>query len=229
VSARLITFVPISAVAVAALLVPATPAAASRTPTAPAGTCAAGVARPFVPKVMSIQHVTEGARVLAVGRERHSRVPKTPPLTAAGKRQVAWDRKGVRPGAARGTAIFDAHTWPDGTALGNHLLRRLHVGDRITVWGKDQLLCYRVTRRTSIHVRQPDPAGFYSTRGVPQIVITVCSGRRLGPGNWTRRTYWFARPYVPTSAVAPPPTAPAPPPPPPPSSGGGLLGGLLGL
>jgi len=22
----------------------------------------------------------------------------------------------------------------------------------------------------------------------------VCSGRRLGPGNWEKRTIWFARP-----------------------------------
>jgi hypothetical protein len=238
------TLVPACALA-GALLVPTVPALAA-TPgpssvadmavpraavgAAPAGTCAAGVQRPFLPTSMSIQHVTKRSRVIAVGREPHSRVPKTPPLTAAGKWQVAWDRQGIRPGAAHGTAIFDAHTWPWDAppALGNRMLRHLHEGDRITVRGKHGMLCYVVTRRTSINVREKDPKGFYSKRGKPQIVITVCSGRRLGPGNWARRTYWFARPYVPTSELAPPPTAPAPEPPSSPGLLGGLFGGLFG-
>ena len=141
---------------------------------------------------------------------------------------MAWDRQGVRPGSARGTAIFDAHTWPWSAppAMGNRMLRQLHEGDQITLWGKHQVLCYTITRRTSINVRQKDPKGFFSTTGSPQIVITVCSGKRLGPGNWSRRTYWFARPFVPSSELGPPPSAPAPPPEPP--KKGGLLG-LLGL
>jgi hypothetical protein len=207
------------------LLVPSA-TAATQDPTAPTGTCAAGVDKPFVPKVMAIEHVTKRAKVLAVGREPHSRIPKTPPLSTAGKWQVAWDRQGVRPGSARGTAIFDAHTWPwsEPPALGNRMLRRLHEGDQITVWGKHQVLCYTITRRTSINVRQKDPKGFFSTTGTPQIVITVCSGKRRGPGDWSRRTYWFARPFVPTSVLGPPPMAPPPEPP----KKGGLLG-LLGL
>ena len=168
--------------------------------------------------------------MLAVGRERHSRIPKTPPLSAAGKWQVAWDRQGVRPGSARGTAIFDAHTWPwsSSPALGNTMLRKLHEGDLIVVRGKGRLLCYKVSRRVSIHVSQPDPKGFYSTKGPSQIVITVCSGRRLGPGNWSRRTYWFARPWIPRPATPPPAPAPAPEPPSSPGLLGGLLGGLFG-
>jgi len=26
------------------------------------------------------------------------------------------------------------------------------------------------------------------------VVIVVCSGERLGPGDWTHRTLWFASP-----------------------------------
>jgi hypothetical protein len=222
------SFLPVPALLVGVLLAPPGTAVTRPAAAAPTGSCAAGVQRPFVPKVMRIQHVTKHSRVIAVGRERHSRVPRTPPLTEAGKWQVAWDAQGVRPGAARGTAIFDAHTWPWSAppAMGNRMLRRLHEGDRITVWGKHQLLCYRITRRVSIDVHQRDPKGFYSKTGKPQIVITVCSGRRLGPGNWARRTYWFASPYVPGPPTVAPPAPPRPSPPP--SSGGGLLGGLLG-
>ena len=32
------------------------------------------------------------------------------------------------------------------------------------------------------------------TDGPPQLAIVVCSGRRLGPGVWTKRTVWFASP-----------------------------------
>lgn len=209
----------------------AAPAAASTrlattgaTASSSGGSCASGTQKPFVPEVMRIQHVTKHARVLAVGRERDSRIPRTPPLTEAGKWQVAWDRQGIRPGSARGTAIFDAHTWPWDAppAMGNRMLRQLHEGDRITVWGKHRMLCYTITRRVSISVREHDPKGFYSKKGKPQLVITVCSGRRLGPGNWARRTYWFASPDVPAPPVTEPPA------PPPAPSSPGLLGGLLG-
>ena len=37
---------------------------------------------------------------------------------------------------------------------------------------------------------------YYDTDGPPQIAIVVCSGRRLGPGNWEKRTVWFASPQV---------------------------------
>ncbi|MFC5731584.1 hypothetical protein ACFPQB_21920 [Nocardioides vastitatis] len=30
--------------------------------------------------------------------------------------------------------------------------------------------------------------------GRPRLAILVCSGRRLGPGSWSRRTVWYAEP-----------------------------------
>ena len=37
-------------------------------------------------------------------------------------------------------------------------------------------------------------AAYYAKDGQPQLAIVVCSGRRLGPGQWEKRTIWFARP-----------------------------------
>ena len=63
-------------------------------------------------------------------------VPGTPPLTNRGKSVFAWDREqGILPGDPAGNVLLNAHTWPDGTALGNRLLAGLQLGDRIVVRG----------------------------------------------------------------------------------------------
>ena len=50
-------------------------------------------------------------------------IPGVPPLSSAGKTVFAWDREqGIRPGDRRGNVLLNAHTWPDGSALGNRLL-----------------------------------------------------------------------------------------------------------
>lgn len=129
--------------------------------------------------------------VLALGRGRGG-VPLAPPLTTSGKNSFAWDRYGPKPGSARGNVRFNAHTYPDGSALGNWLQRRLKVGNRIILYGRSTALCYRVTRKV---VTTPRRIGrYYRTTGSPKLAIIVCSGRRLGPGNWTHRTIWYARP-----------------------------------
>jgi hypothetical protein len=115
-------------------------------------------------------------RAAAVVRPRVRGVPGAPPLTSAGKWQFAW-AKGwpIRPGDPHGNVIMNAHVWPDGSAIGNVMLARLGVGDRIVVRGTARMLCYRVG-------------------GKPRLAIVVCSGRRLGPGVWEKRTIWFAAP-----------------------------------
>jgi hypothetical protein len=37
---------------------------------------------------------------------------------------------------------------------------------------------------------------YYTKDGPPQLAILVCSGRRLAPGVWEKRTVWFAAPSV---------------------------------
>jgi hypothetical protein len=172
-----------------------TAGAASRSPAAvPArsGCPSAGV-RPFEPASVRIPGVHHPIPGMAPPRE--DGVPGTPPLTQAGKHLIAYDRaQGIVPGDPRGNVLLNTHTWPDGTALGNHLLAALHVGDRLVVRGHraGARLCYRVTKRVEVLAAHGYDA-YYATDGPPQLAIIVCSGIRIAPGRWTHRTIWFAR------------------------------------
>jgi hypothetical protein len=166
-----------------------------------AGTCAV-VERGFTPRWLSIPRVVGRTRVLALGRDRRG-VPRTPPLTDRGKWQFAWDKAGPRPGGRQGVARLNAHTYPRdgsyGSALGNLLLGKLRKGHRLVVSGAHgKRLCYRVSRRVSIRAGGSF-AEYYTSTGRPKLAILVCSGKRLGPGNWSHRTIWYA---VPTSPAA---------------------------
>jgi hypothetical protein len=137
-------------------------------------------------------------RVLALGRDSNG-VPKTPPLTDKGKWEFGWDRGSrTRPGSRHGVVRLNAHTYPRdgsyGLALGNRLLTRLHTGDLLVATGRDDdRLCYQVTRRIRVRAEQSVPA-YYSSNGHPRLAILVCSGIRRGPGDWSHRTIWFAKP-----------------------------------
>jgi hypothetical protein len=153
--------------------------------------CANPARHGFKPTRATVAKVGRSITVLALGRGSGG-TPLAPPLTSSGKRSFAWDKYGPKPGSARGNVRFNAHTYPDGSALGNRLLARLKVGRRIILWGNGVALCYRVTRKLVTTPRRL--GGYYSTTGSPKLAIVVCSGRRLGPGNWTNRTIWFAKP-----------------------------------
>lgn len=156
--------------------------------------CSSGAVRPLVPVRISVTDVTRSATVLAVPRDAAG-VPGVPPVTTAGKSQFAWDAPGIQPGEERGNAIFTAHTWPDGTAMGNRLLAGLQEGERLTLHGAaGRALCYEVTDRTEVLEATAPTGRVYATDGPPRLVIIVCSGARLGPGQWTHRTLWFASP-----------------------------------
>lgn len=148
--------------------------------------------RPFRPVRLESAHVVGPTRVLARGRDRRG-VPVPPPLTDAGKWQFAWDRA-VRAGAP-GVVRLTAHTYPRaaGVALGNRLLGRLRRGALLRVEGAHGAAgCYRVGRRMSVPASRVVPS-YYATGGRPKLAILVCSGVRRGPGDWSRRTIWFAR------------------------------------
>ena len=154
--------------------------------------CPTTVRRTFAPKVVSMPGIVRRATV--VTPPRVNRVPGAPPLTSAGKWQVAWDRKWpVRPGARHGNVLMNAHVWPDGSAIGNVMLSRLRPGDRIVVRGSTRMLCYRVTEKIEVTPRQA-LRRYYRVTGPPRLAIVVCSGRRFGPGVWEKRTIWFAEP-----------------------------------
>lgn len=147
----------------------------------------------FTPTRIAFPVLGESATVIALPRDAHN-VPGTPPLSQTGKNLVAWDQPpGIKPGAENGNVLLNAHTWPDGSALGNRLLDQLHPGDRILVRGTNRLECYQVTQRIEVAAREGYPA-YYDTAGPHQLALLVCSGRRVGPNNWTHRTIWFASP-----------------------------------
>jgi hypothetical protein len=147
----------------------------------------------FLPRAVSVPGVTRRSSIVTPPRDANG-IPGVPPLTDAGKRLFAWDREqGIRPGDPAGNVLLNAHTWPDGSALGNRLLAQLHRGDRVVVHGTRVRLCYRVTERVEVLAVQGLPR-YYTKDGPPQLAILVCSGRRLGPGNWEKRTVWFAAP-----------------------------------
>lgn len=159
----------------------------------PTPTCSTAT-KHFIPTQVSIPTVDRSISVLALPREANG-VPGTPPLTSTGKLSMAFDTgNGIKPGDDKGNALLNAHTYPDGSALGNKLLDGLKKGDRIVVKGAIGHICYDVTKRVEV------PAGVYKPyfdkKGSPQIAIVVCSGERLGPGVWTKRTIWFASPIA---------------------------------
>lgn len=163
--------------------------------------CRRPATHPFVPTRITVPHVTTNAEVLALPRDANN-VPSAPPISSTGKTQFAWDAPTIKPGEAKGNVLINAHTWPDGTALGNHLLDKVQVGHTFIVRGKGGIeLCYTVTKREVI-VASNGSWDYYEKDGPPQLALIVCSPPRLGPGNWLHRTIWYASPYGSAAAVA---------------------------
>jgi len=165
----------------------------SPTPTPTPSPCESPATKEFTPTQITFPGVARNAKVLALPRDG-SNVPSVPPVSQAGKRQVAWDRPpGIKPGSPKGNVLLNAHTWPDGSALGNKLLDDLEKGDRVILRGHGSTLCYEVDQRIEVLDANGYPP-YFDRESAPQIAIIVCSGRRLGPGHWTHRTIWFAKP-----------------------------------
>ncbi|HEX3829413.1 MAG TPA: class F sortase [Sporichthyaceae bacterium] len=133
--------------------------------------------------------------VLALHRDVHG-VPGVPPISSTGKTEMAFDLgNGIEPGALQGNSLLNAHTWPDGSALGNRLLAELNAGAKIIVRGVLGQICYQVSDRVEVPFDDPG-IRYFATAGPPQIAIIVCSGKRVGPGEWTKRTIWYASPMI---------------------------------
>jgi hypothetical protein len=131
--------------------------------------------------------------VIPVRRKRNGTIG-TPPVNTAGKHLVGWDRY-TMPGEGTGTVILDAHTWPDGSALGNAMLRQMHAGQLIVVSNGDGAkVCYQITQRRSYRAHRIPRRKAFRPWGPEQLVVVVCSGKRVGPGKWLRRTIWWATP-----------------------------------
>lgn len=162
------------------------------TPTAPPPpVCPTTTTRSFVPRRITMPGIVRRALVVAPPRGRGG-VPGAPALTAAGKWQFAWDRaQRVKPGDRRGNVLLNAHVWPNGSAVGNRMLARLQRGDQIVVHGTARKLCYRVTDRIQVNPWE-GLRRYYNRLGRHQLAIVTCSGKRLAPGVWSKRTVWYA-------------------------------------
>jgi hypothetical protein len=172
--------------------------------TKPKVNCANPPSTGFTPNRIAVTGVTRSSPVLSLPRDREG-VPGTPPVDSTGKNQFAFDAPGVHPGNPAGNVLLNAHTWPDGSAMGNRLLSKLGTGGSMALFGSDgQTLCYQVIERMEVvadRVTDAQLDKIYSTTGTPQAVIIVCSGKRTAPGVWTHRTIWFAKPALKMNAA----------------------------
>lgn len=167
-------------------------------PPPPPDPCLDGATQPFSPTRIDIENVDDDLEIMALPRDSRN-TPSTTPFSK--KFAVAWDRPpGIMPGSSAGNVILNAHTFPDGSALGNAMLANVQEGNIFRLENDETHLCYRITKRvhTSGYVVYP---GFYDTEGPPQVAFLVCSGTRLGPGHWTHREIWFASPVQSSAAT----------------------------
>jgi len=154
------------------------------------GRCDGGATKPFTPTTVDIEDVRKDLPVQPTARKSED-IPGVPPVSAT--HTVAWDAPGPKPGAKRGLVRLNAHTWPNGAALGNEMLAHFDVGDVLTLRDGDTKVCYRVTKRVEVDgYATYDP--FYELDVPAEFAFIVCSGQRLGPGNWNKRTIWWGKP-----------------------------------
>jgi hypothetical protein len=194
------------------------------TPGANAGPAAERCNRPtrgFVPARAEIPAIGRTVKVIQVERESNGQIGAGP-TTTEGKWLMSMDPK-TKPGSHQGSVLLSGHTWPDGSALGNAMLDNLWAGNGIVLYTGYTRACYRINKRES-YPRDEVPRRIFRTTGYEEVVIVACSGKRLGPGNWTRRTLWYATPWVPEEPSSPSSPTPSSEPTKPPC----LLCGLLG-
>ncbi len=148
----------------------------------------------FKPKQAAISKVGGWFRVSKVGRTRSGEMG-TPPLNSSGKWTVGWyPSRG--PGTRAGAVPLNAHTWPNGSALGNSMLRKMRKGSVIWLQGDARAACYKVVKKATYPRNKAPLKKILGAWGKPRLTITVCSGKRLGARNWTHRTVWYAVPYT---------------------------------
>lgn len=152
-------------------------------------------ARPFVPITLSVEQVgsrqVQPLNRIRVG-ERHFSLPDPQGFNS---QVYAWDKEGAKPGSVHGMVNFTAHTYPPGqVALGNQLYDHLQIGDIIIVRGQQTSLRYQVTERLEVPLADYPAGQVLDQDGPSRLSITICSGERRGPDDWTMRTIWFAVP-----------------------------------
>lgn len=169
-------------------------------PRTPKG-CEVQATKAFVPRTASIEHF--GVRkVLSLGLANDG-TAETPPYDQPDK--FGFYGLGSKPGSAKGMVAFNAHTFSQGTWLGNELLAKLEVGDIIIVAGekKSERLCYVIDKKPAVYkLRASDPKDLpvfpvervYGFDRPSQLSLTVCSDYDVKNKVWLLRTVWLATP-----------------------------------
>ncbi|MTB87314.1 class F sortase [Aeromicrobium senzhongii] len=187
---------------------PTLPTFPSRPPTTPTpepDPCLGGADRAFVPETISVEG--KEYSVLALQRDAQN-VPGVPPLTQSGKWEFGWDvAPSPLPGSKQGHVLVNAHTYPDGSALGNLLFDQLSNGTILQVRGEGQVQCYSVERRFEVPADSRD-SGYENDDGPRRLAILACSGDRSPSGDWSHRTIWFAKAVNATPSAPRAPRAP---------------------
>jgi hypothetical protein len=149
---------------------------------------------PFVPIAISSPGL---GRIVVKGLKPHPNgIPRTLPLNEAGKTQVAWDKPSFRPGSPTGHVLMNAHVWPDGSSVGSHLNDTFKRGKLVKVLGaKGQVQCYQLTKRIVKRPSRKLAKQYYGDiNSKHRLAILTCSGVRRGPGDWSLRSVWLAKP-----------------------------------
>jgi hypothetical protein len=132
----------------------------------------AAAALTVIPSHLSIAALRVSAVVVAVavGADGALGVPGDP-------QTLGWWAGGPLPGAAQGTTVFDGHVDAAATGAGALFeLRRIRVGDLVTITGPAGQVRYRI-----VGVREYDKAnlpatGLFTTAGAPRLALITCGG-----------------------------------------------------
>ena len=136
--------------------------------TSAASGCPSSLSKPLTPRRITIKGITYRAKVIMPPREA-GRVPGDPPLTEAGKEMFAFDKyTGIYPGSKFGVVRMNAHVWPDGSAVGNRMLKKMTIGKRIVVLGKTKKICYRVVDKVVVDANKT-LLRYYRLDGPPRL------------------------------------------------------------
>lgn len=138
-------------------------------PAAPSTSEVPAAPEPGVPLRLEIPKLGVGSPIAPIRAQGETLDPPDDPAT------TGWWADGVRPGAARGTALLTGHTVHDGGGALDDL-EQLAVGDRIVVRSRGALLRYEVTKVTVYSKGEfaEESAGVLRQHGAHRLAVVTC-------------------------------------------------------
>lgn len=130
--------------------------------------------------------------MMNVGKDENGK-PGAPPKSAA--YAVAWYNRSSEVASKQGNVMLTAHTYRNGQALGNDLVKGLQPGDVIKISDKSGAqACYTYTGKRKVDVKTYDAKSgwFYNPTGPAQLALMVCWDRNPATGDWDSRYIFYA-------------------------------------